>query len=188
MSTEKIILCGFADEADPMLDGQIEALKANGISLLEIRGVDGKSIVDVTVEEAKEIKAKLDEKRRNSQPLDLPSCGSAFKRPVGGYAAALIEEAGLKGYSVGGAQVSEKHSGFVVNKGGATYDDIVALMDHIRKEVKKNSGITLEPEMKIYPKKMILVDQTPVEIPEELKEEFEKFKQERAKQKKDEEN
>ena len=60
MSTEKIILCGFADEADPMLDGQIEALKANGISLLEIRGVDGKSIVDVTVEEAKEIKAKLD--------------------------------------------------------------------------------------------------------------------------------
>ena len=130
----------------------------------------------------------LNEKRRNSQPLDLPSCGSAFKRPVGGYAAALIEEAGLKGYSVGGAQVSEKHSGFVVNKGGATYDDIVALMDHIRKEVKKNSGITLEPEMKIYPKKMILVDQTPVEIPEELKEEFEKFKQERAKQKKDEEN
>ena len=75
-----------------------------------------------------------------------------------------------------------------MNKGGATYDDIVALMDHIRKEVKKNSGITLEPEMKIYPKKMILVDQTPVEIPEELKEEFEKFKQERAKQKKDEEN
>ena len=130
----------------------------------------------------------LNEKRRNSQPLDLPSCGSAFKRPVGGYAAALIEEAGLKGYSVGGAQVSEKHSGFVVNKGGATYDDIVALMDHIRKEVKKNSGITLEPEMKIYPKKMILVDQTSVEIPEELKEEFEKFKQERAKQKKDEEN
>ena len=130
----------------------------------------------------------LNEKRRNSQPLDLPSCGSAFKRPVGGYAAALIEEAGLKGYSVGGAQVSEKHSGFVVNKGGATYDDIVALMDHIRKEVKKNSGITLEPEMKIYPKKMILVDQTPVEIPEELKEEFEKFKQERAKQKKDEES
>lgn len=60
MSTEKIILCGFADEADPMLDGQIEALKGNGISLLEIRGVDGKSIVDVTVEEAKAIKAKLD--------------------------------------------------------------------------------------------------------------------------------
>ena len=60
MSSEKIILCGFADEADPMLDGQIEALKANGISLLEIRGVDGKSIVDVTVDEAKAIKAKLD--------------------------------------------------------------------------------------------------------------------------------
>ena len=60
MSTEKIILCGFADEADPMLDGQIEALKGNGISLLEIRGVDGKNIVDVTREEAKAIRAKLD--------------------------------------------------------------------------------------------------------------------------------
>lgn len=130
----------------------------------------------------------LNEKRRNSQPLDMPSCGSAFKRPKGGYAAALIEEAGLKGFSIGGAQVSEKHSGFVVNKGGATYDDIVALMDHIRKEVKKKSGITLEPEMKIYPKKMILVDETPLEIPEEMKEDFEKFKQERAKQKKDEES
>ena len=124
----------------------------------------------------------LNEKRRNSQPLDLPSCGSAFKRPVGGYAAALIEKAGLKGYSVGGAQVSPKHSGFVVNTGGATYDEIVELMTHVREEVKKNSGIILEPEMKIYPKKMILVDNNPDLIPEEMMEEFEQYKKEKRAQ------
>lgn len=102
--------------------------------------------------------SELNDKRRKSQPLDMPSAGSAFKRPVGGYAAALIEEAGLKGYAVGGAQVSEKHSGFVVNKGGATYDDVVELMDHVRHVVYDKSKITLEPEIRIYPKGMILVD------------------------------
>ncbi len=102
--------------------------------------------------------SEMNDKRRKSQPLDLPSAGSAFKRPVGGYAAALIEEAGLKGYSVGGAQVSEKHSGFVVNKGGATYDDVVELLDDVRKKVYEKSQIALEPEIRIYPKGMILVD------------------------------
>ena len=77
---------------------------------------------------------------------------------MGGYAAALIDEAGLKGYTVGGAQVSEKHAGFVVNKGGASYDDIVALMDHVRREVYEKSGITLEPEIRIYPKGVVLID------------------------------
>ncbi len=101
---------------------------------------------------------ELNDKRRKSQPLDLPSAGSAFKRPVGGYAAALIDEAGLKGYTVGGAQVSEKHAGFVVNRGDASYDDIVELMDHVRRTVYEKSGITLEPEIKIYPKGMILYD------------------------------
>ena len=101
---------------------------------------------------------ELNEKRRASQPLNMPSAGSAFKRPVGGYAAALIEQAGLKGYSIGGAQVSEKHSGFVVNTGDASYDDVVALMDHVRRTVYAKSGVTLEPEIRIYPKGMILVD------------------------------
>jgi len=101
---------------------------------------------------------EMNEKRRNSQPLNMPSAGSAFKRPVGGYAAALIEQAGLKGCSVGGAQVSEKHSGFVVNTGDASFDDIVALMDHVRREVYAKSGVTLEPEIRIYPKGMLLVD------------------------------
>lgn len=101
---------------------------------------------------------ELAEKRRASQPLERPSAGSAFKRPVGGYAAALIDKCGLKGYTVGGAQISEKHAGFAVNAGGATYDDVVALLDHVRREVYAQTGITLEPEIRIYPKGMLLVD------------------------------
>ena len=92
---------------------------------------------------------ELREKRRNSQPLDMPSAGSTFKRPVGGYAAALIDQAGLKGYAIGGAQVSEKHAGFVINRGGATFDDVMRLIDHIRNEVLRISGIELETEVKI---------------------------------------
>ena len=92
---------------------------------------------------------ELREKRRNSQPLDMPSAGSTFKRPVGGYAAALIDQAGLKGYAIGGAQVSEKHAGFVINRGGATFDDVMRLIDHIRNEVLRTSGIELETEVKI---------------------------------------
>ena len=91
----------------------------------------------------------LAEKRRSSQPLDRPSAGSTFKRPQGGYAAALIEQAGLKGFSIGGAQVSEKHSGFVINTGEASFADVTALMKHIEKTVYNNSGILLEPEVKI---------------------------------------
>lgn len=90
---------------------------------------------------------ELNEKRRDKQPLDLPSAGSAFKRPAGGFAAALIEQAGLKGYCVGGAQVSEKHAGFVVNRGGATANDVKALMAHVKKTVLEKTGIDLEPEM-----------------------------------------
>ena len=91
----------------------------------------------------------LAERRRSSQPLDMPSAGSTFKRPAGGYAAALIDGAGLKGYTVGGAQVSEKHAGFVVNRGGACFDDVLRLIEHIRNEVYRVSGIELEPEVKI---------------------------------------
>ena len=92
---------------------------------------------------------ELMEKRRASQPLDQPSAGSTFKRPVGGYAAALIDQAGLKGFAIGGAQVSEKHAGFVINRGGATFDDVVQLMEHIQKTVFEKSGVRLEPEVRI---------------------------------------
>ena len=92
---------------------------------------------------------ELSEKRRASQPLDLPSAGSTFKRPAGGFAAALIDEAGLKGFTVGGAQVSPKHAGFVVNIGGATCADVLRLIEHIQKTVLDRSGIELEPEVRI---------------------------------------
>ena len=92
---------------------------------------------------------ELMEKRRNSQPLDMPSAGSAFKRPAGGFAAALIDEAGLKGYAVGGAQVSPKHAGFIVNTGGASSADVLRLIEHIRTTVLARSGIELEPEIRI---------------------------------------
>ena len=92
---------------------------------------------------------ELADRRRTSQPLDMPSAGSTFKRPVGGYAAALIEQAGLKGFSVGGAQVSPKHAGFVVNTGGASCGDVLRLIEHVQKTVLDRSGILLEPEVRI---------------------------------------
>ena len=97
------------------------------------------------------IKIKMDElaqKRRSKQPLDLPSAGSTFKRPEGYFAAALIEQCGLKGVGIGGAQVSEKHAGFVVNRGGATADDVRRLMELIQNTVYRETGVTLEPEVK----------------------------------------
>ncbi len=89
-------------------------------------------------------------RRRTSQPLEYPSAGSTFKRPVGGYAAALIEGAGLKGKGVGGAAVSEKHAGFVINRGGATASDVLATVSLVQKTVEEQSGIRLEPEVRIW--------------------------------------
>ena len=89
-------------------------------------------------------------KRSASQPLDLPSAGSAFKRPVGGYAAALIDQAGLKGFQIGGAAVSQKHAGFVVNLGGATAEDVRNLLKEVSDRVFEASGIRLEPEVRIW--------------------------------------
>lgn len=100
-----------------------------------------------------EIRAKMKElmgKRSASQPLDLPSAGSAFKRPVGGYAAALIDEAGLKGFQIGNAAVSQKHAGFVVNLGGATAGEVCCLLTAVSDKVYERSGIRLEPEVRIW--------------------------------------
>ena len=100
-----------------------------------------------------QIRAKMKElmeKRSNSQPLDLPSAGSAFKRPVGGYAAALIDDAGLKGYQVGGAGISTKHAGFAVNLGGATAEDVKTLLKNVSDIVYEKSSIRLEPEVRIW--------------------------------------
>ena len=96
------------------------------------------------------IKALIKElavKRRAKQPLEYPSAGSTFKRPQGFFAAKLIEDAGLKGVSVGGAMVSEKHSGVVVNTGNATAKDVCMLTDMVKDKVKQQSGVELELEV-----------------------------------------
>ena len=107
----------------------------------------------LTPAEPETIRSRMKEligKRTASQPLDLPSAGSAFKRPAGGYAAALIQEAGLKGFRVGNAGISEKHAGFAVNLGGATAKDMKKLLQTVSDRVYEASGIRLEPEIRIW--------------------------------------
>ena len=118
-----------------------------------MQGVIVRTVFALTEGKREAIRAhmqELAEKRRASQPLELPSAGSAFKRPVGGYAAALIEQAGLKGFQVGGAAVSEKHAGFIINRGGATAADVLKLIEIVQKRVLENSGIALEPEIRLW--------------------------------------
>jgi UDP-N-acetylmuramate dehydrogenase len=108
--------------------------------------------IELTPKDKSEIRGKMDElaaRRKEKQPLEYPSAGSTFKRPETGFAAAMIDEAGLKGYTIGGAQVSEKHAGFVINRGGATFEDVTALMEHIQKTVFERKGVLLSPEVKI---------------------------------------
>ncbi|MBE6893804.1 MAG: UDP-N-acetylmuramate dehydrogenase [Ruminococcaceae bacterium] len=102
--------------------------------------------------EKAEIKAKMDDligRRFDKQPMDKPSAGSTFKRPEGAFASALIDQCGLKGYRVGGAEVSTKHAGFVVNIGGATCEDVLRLIKDVQEKVKNDTGFFLEPEVEI---------------------------------------
>ena len=101
------------------------------------------------VKTIKELIEDLTNKRESKQPLEYPSAGSTFKRPTGYFAGKLIQDAGLKGYSIGGAAVSEKHSGFVINKGNATAKDITDLIKYIQDEVKRQFGVDLHPEVRI---------------------------------------
>ncbi|MGE4483494.1 MAG: UDP-N-acetylmuramate dehydrogenase [Oscillospiraceae bacterium] len=140
-------------------DGEIRVYTAseNNFSYRHSRFTDSDDIVlSLRLQLAKgdpdAIKAKMDEysaRRRESQPLNYPSAGSTFKRPVGGYAAAMIDKAGLRGYAIGGAQVSEKHAGFVINRGGATFGDVVSLMAYIKETVYEKFGVELLPEVRI---------------------------------------
>ena len=98
------------------------------------------------------IRAQMEELRKRrveKQPLEYPSAGSTFKRPEGYFAGKLIEEAGLRGYRIGDAQVSEKHCGFVINRGSASAAQILELMQHVQARVKENSGVDLEPEVRL---------------------------------------
>lgn len=99
-------------------------------------------------EEIRAKMANLMERRREKQPLEFPSAGSTFKRPQGHFAAALIDQCGLKGFTVGGAQVSAKHAGFVINAGGGTCADILRLVEQVRERVFRETGVELEPEVK----------------------------------------
>lgn len=110
------------------------------------------AVMKLAKAEKEEIKSAMDDKlmrRKDKQPLEYPSAGSTFKRPEGYFAGALIEESGLKGYTVGGAQVSEKHAGFVINKGGATATDVITLIGDVQRIVKDKFGVNLETEVKI---------------------------------------
>lgn len=112
---------------------------------------------DLLIGNKEDIKAKMDDlmsRRKSKQPLEYPSAGSTFKRPEGTYAGLVIEQSGLKGYSVGGAQVSEKHANFVINKGNATAKDIIDLIAYVKKAVKEHTGYDLECEVKTIPERL----------------------------------
>jgi UDP-N-acetylmuramate dehydrogenase len=151
-------VCESVDIMD--FDGNIHTLSTEEMnfsyrhSILEEQpGIVLSAVFRLEKKPVNEIKEKMKElmgKRSASQPLDLPSAGSAFKRPVGGYAAALIDQAGLKGYSVGGAAISTKHAGFAVNLGGATAQDVKNLLQQVSDIVYEKSGIRLEPEVRIW--------------------------------------
>lgn len=103
-----------------------------------------------TTEAVHDLMADLAQRRSDKQPLDLPSAGSTFKRPEGHFAGKLIQDAGMQGYSVGGAQVSTKHAGFVVNTGGATAQDVLQVIADVRARVQERFGVTLEPEVRLW--------------------------------------
>ena len=109
------------------------------------------AVISLTEGKKEEIKAQMDDlrqKRVSKQPLEYPSAGSTFKRPEGYFAGKLMQDSGLKGFTVGGAQVSEKHSGFVINKGNATAADVMELIRQVTAKVKEDTGVTMEPEVK----------------------------------------
>ncbi len=116
------------------------------------KGIVLKTRLKLQKGDSSEIKKQMDEfnfKRRDKQPLEWPSAGSVFKRPQGHFVGKLIDDSGLRGYGIGGAQISDKHSGFIINRGGATCSDVLALIKHIQDTVDEKFGVQLEPELRI---------------------------------------
>ena len=155
---EMAMICESVDIMTPQGEVQTVAGADMGFSYRHSRledegGIVLSAVFALTPRPGDEIREQMQElmrKRKASQPLDLPSAGSAFKRPVGGFAAALIDQAGLKGYRVGDAAVSEKHAGFVVNLGNATSEDVRTLLEQVSDKVWELNGIRLEPEVRIW--------------------------------------
>lgn len=146
--------CTYIDEEGQLVTADVSALNLGYRSSL----FSNKNCVIISAkfklkpEKTDIIKAQMDdliERRKSKQPLEYPSAGSTFKRPTGYFAAALIEECGLKGESVGDAEVSTKHSGFIINKGNATCSDVISLMKKVAQEVYLQKSVNLEPEVKI---------------------------------------
>lgn len=143
--------------ATVLCDGEVKEISADNMALgyrTSVFKTNGSIILSakfkLSADDKEEIKARMVDfmtRRKDKQPLDFPSAGSTFKRPEGYFAGALIEQNGLKGFSIGGAEVSEKHAGFVINKSGATSSDIKALIKHIQDTVLKNNGVKLEREV-----------------------------------------
>ena len=154
-------ICQICESVDVMLpEGQLVTYCSEDMRfsyrhsrLEEEPGIVVSAVFRLTPMQEGEIRGKMQDlmqRRKASQPLDLPSAGSAFKRPVGGYAAALIDQTGLKGFQIGGAGVSEKHAGFVVNLGNATAEDVKQVLIHVSDRVFETQGIRLEPEVRIW--------------------------------------
>ncbi len=120
-------------------------IQKEGMIVLSAEIVLEKGVYELIKERMQELK----EKRCDKQPLEYPSAGSTFKRPEGYFAAKLIDDAGLRGFTVGGAMVSDKHCGFVINKGNAKADDVLKLMSQVKERVKECFGVELEPEVRI---------------------------------------
>jgi len=149
---ESVDMMDFSGEISTLSCAEMEFSYRHSI-LEETGGIVLSAVFRLEQKSVDEIKARMKElmgKRSASQPLDLPSAGSAFKRPAQGYAAALIDQAGLKGYQVGGAAISTKHAGFAVNLGGATAADVKALLTQVSDTVFEQTGIRLEPEVRIW--------------------------------------
>ena len=143
----------MADGTRRVLRGAEQAFAYRMSAFERMECIIVKTVFALRPGDADEIGARmreLMEKRRASQPLELPSAGSTFKRPAGAYAGALIEASGLKGRGVGGAEVSRKHAGFVVNRGGATARDVLETIKLVQETVYADSGFRLEPEVRIW--------------------------------------
>ncbi len=143
----------MADGTRRVLRGAEQAFAYRTSAFERMECIIVKTVFALRPGDADEIGARmreLMEKRRTSQPLELPSAGSTFKRPAGAYAGALIEASGLKGRGVGGAEVSRKHAGFVVNRGGATAGDVLETIKLVQETVYADSGFRLEPEVRIW--------------------------------------